>query len=101
MFLTGDAISGTQAVARGFANRAVPAAELDATVLSIAERIALVPTELSADQQARGAPRDGDHGIARSHPGWNRAPGARLLDGGEPGRIAPSSSATAAACAIC
>jgi enoyl-CoA hydratase len=47
MFLTGDAISGTQAVAKGFANRAVPAAELDATVLSIAERIALVPTELS------------------------------------------------------
>jgi len=47
MFLTGDAISGTQAVAKGFANRAVPAGELDATVLSIAERIALVPTELS------------------------------------------------------
>jgi len=47
MFLTGDAISGTQAVAKGFANRAVPAAELDAAVLAVAERIALVPTELS------------------------------------------------------
>ena len=47
MFLTGDAISGTEAVAKGFANRAVPAAELDATVLAVAERIALVPTELS------------------------------------------------------
>jgi enoyl-CoA hydratase len=47
MFLTGDAITGTEAAARGFANRAVPAAELKTTVLGIAERIALVPTELS------------------------------------------------------
>jgi enoyl-CoA hydratase len=47
MFLTGDAITGTEAAARGFANRAVPAAELETTVLGIAERIALVPTELS------------------------------------------------------
>src|SRR6266850_2059286 len=47
MFLTGDAITGTEAAARGFANRAVPAAELETTVVGIAERIALVPTELS------------------------------------------------------
>lgn len=47
MFLTGDAISGTEAAARGFANRAVAAAELEKTVLGVAERIALVPTELS------------------------------------------------------
>ena len=47
MLLTGDAISGTEAAAKGFANRAVPAAELDRTVLAVAERIALVPTELS------------------------------------------------------
>jgi enoyl-CoA hydratase len=47
MFLTGDAITGTEAAARGFANRAVPAAELEPTVLGLAERIALVPTELS------------------------------------------------------
>jgi enoyl-CoA hydratase/carnithine racemase len=47
MFLTGDAITGTEAAARGFANRAVAAAELERTVLGIAERIALVPTELS------------------------------------------------------
>jgi enoyl-CoA hydratase len=47
MFLTGDAISGTEAAAKGFANRAVPAGQLEATVLSVAERIALVPTELS------------------------------------------------------
>jgi enoyl-CoA hydratase len=47
MLLTGDAISGAEAAAKGFANRAMPAAELESTVLAIAERIALVPTELS------------------------------------------------------
>lgn len=47
MFLTGDAISGTEAAAKGFANRAVAAAELENTVLTVAERIALVPTELT------------------------------------------------------
>ena len=47
MFLTGDAISGTEAAAKGFANRAVPAAELEKTVLGVAERVALVPTELT------------------------------------------------------
>ena len=47
MFLTGDAITGTEAAARGFANRAVAAAELERTVLGVAERIALVPTELT------------------------------------------------------
>lgn len=47
MFLTGDAITGTEAAARGFANRAVAAADLERTVLAVAERIALVPTELT------------------------------------------------------
>jgi len=47
MYLTGDAISGTEAAAKGFANRAVPAADLEKTVLTVAERIALVPTELA------------------------------------------------------
>ena len=46
MFLTGDAITGAEAAAKGFANRAFPVAELEDTVLGIAERIALVPTEL-------------------------------------------------------
>src|SRR5262245_24612778 len=47
MLLTGDAITGAEAAAKGFANRAVPAAALEETVLSVAERIGLVPTELS------------------------------------------------------
>lgn len=47
MFLTGDAITGAEAAAKGFANRAFPAADLDDAVLDIAERVALVPTELN------------------------------------------------------
>jgi len=44
--LTGDAMSGADAAAKGFANRAYPPAALDAAVLAIAERVAKIPTEL-------------------------------------------------------
>jgi enoyl-CoA hydratase len=44
--LTGDAMSGREAAACGFANRAYPAAELDRAVLAIAERVAKIPSEL-------------------------------------------------------
>lgn len=46
MMLTGDAISGVEAVEYGFANRAFPAEELDSAVITIAVRIAQVPTDL-------------------------------------------------------
>jgi enoyl-CoA hydratase len=46
MMLTGDSISGVEAVARGWANEAYPADELEERVLEIASRIALVPIEL-------------------------------------------------------
>jgi enoyl-CoA hydratase len=46
LMLTGDAISGAEAARLGFANRAYPAAELEARVLEIAERIAKIPTDL-------------------------------------------------------
>lgn len=46
MMLTGDAISGVQAVEYGFANRAFPAEELDTEVVKIAARIAQVPSDL-------------------------------------------------------
>ena len=46
MFLTGDAISGAEAAAKGFANRAFPAADLETAVLGVAGRVALIPTEL-------------------------------------------------------
>jgi len=46
MMLTGDAISGSEAVRTGFANRAFAADRLDAEVLAIAERIAKIPTDV-------------------------------------------------------
>lgn len=46
MYLTGDAISGAEAAQYGFANRAYPAAELDAEVLKIADRVSMIPTDL-------------------------------------------------------
>jgi enoyl-CoA hydratase len=46
LMLTGDAISGSEAARMGFANRAYPADELDAAVLEIAGRVALVPSDL-------------------------------------------------------
>src|SRR5215469_3817129 len=46
MMLTGDSVSGKQAAESGFANRAVPAADLEATVLAIAERVAKIPPDI-------------------------------------------------------
>jgi enoyl-CoA hydratase len=46
LMLTGDAISGIEAVRMGFANRAFPAATLDDDVLAVASRIASIPTDL-------------------------------------------------------
>ena len=46
--LTGDSMSGTEAVAAGFANRAFPPTELDDEVLAIAGRVAKVPPDLQA-----------------------------------------------------
>jgi enoyl-CoA hydratase len=46
MMVTGDSISGTQAVELGWANRAFPEADLDDEVLRIAKRIALLPPDI-------------------------------------------------------
>jgi enoyl-CoA hydratase len=46
MMLTGDAIDGIEAVRVGFANRAFPAADLEAGVLAMAERVAKIPTDV-------------------------------------------------------
>ena len=45
--LTGDSIDGHEAVRLGFANRAFPAADLEAAVLAMAGRVARVDPELS------------------------------------------------------
>ncbi len=46
--LTGDSMSGVEAVQYGFANRAHPLDELDDAVLAMAERISKVPSDLLA-----------------------------------------------------
>ena len=46
MMVTGDSISGTEAVRLGWANRAVPEAELDDAVVAVAKRIALLPPDI-------------------------------------------------------
>ena len=46
--LTGDSMSGTEAVTAGFANRAFPLDDLDAEVLAVAERVAKIPPDLLA-----------------------------------------------------
>jgi enoyl-CoA hydratase len=46
--LTGDSMTGTDAVDAGFANRAFPEGELDRAVLNIAQRIAKIPPDLLA-----------------------------------------------------
>lgn len=46
MMLTGDTISGIEAANYGFANRAVPLGDLEATVLDMAARVAMVPTDV-------------------------------------------------------
>ena len=46
--LTGDSMTGDEAVEAGFANRAFGAAELDERVLEIAQRVAKVPPDLQA-----------------------------------------------------
>lgn len=46
LMLTGDHMSGEEAVACGFANRHFPAAGLEESVLAIAEKVARTPTDL-------------------------------------------------------
>jgi enoyl-CoA hydratase len=46
MMVTGDSLSGTEAVRLGWANRAFPLEHLDDEVLKVAERIALLPTDI-------------------------------------------------------
>ncbi len=48
MMLTGDAVTGEEAVALGWANRAWPVDELDDRVREVAARIALIPPDIAA-----------------------------------------------------
>ena len=46
LMLTGDSMSGAEAAAFGFANRAYPVEELEARVLDVAGRVAKIPSDL-------------------------------------------------------
>ena len=46
LMLTGDSISGEEAARAGFATRSYPADELEQRVLEIAQRIALIPSDI-------------------------------------------------------
>jgi enoyl-CoA hydratase len=46
MMVTGDSITGVQAVELGWANRAFPEAELDDAVVAVAQRIAKLPSDI-------------------------------------------------------
>jgi enoyl-CoA hydratase len=46
MMITGDSISGVEAVQRGWANHAFPADELEAAVIDVATRVAQMPPEI-------------------------------------------------------
>jgi enoyl-CoA hydratase len=46
MMITGDSISGVEAVQRGWANHAYPADELEAAVIDVAKRVATMPPEI-------------------------------------------------------
>jgi enoyl-CoA hydratase len=47
MMVTGDAITGIEAAQLGWANRAVPADDLEATVLEVASRIVKIPPDVA------------------------------------------------------
>ena len=87
MMVTGDSISGIEAVQEGWANRAFPADQLDDEVLKVAERIASISPEL-VQLNKRVVHRQMDHmGFRSGHPGRHRAVRARHAhegDGGVP-----------------
>ena len=91
MMLTGDSITGVEAVELGWANAAFPADRARRPRCSRSrERIAMRPARAAAAQQARRAPPDGRHGPAHRHPRRHRAVRARHAHEGD----APTSSAT-------
>ena len=65
MMITGESISGVEAVAEGWANRAFPADELEDAVIAMASPDRDHPAGAGAAQQAHRASPDGVHGHAR------------------------------------
>ena len=78
LMLTGDSISGIEAVQYGFANRAFPADKLEEEVAELGAPRGEDSARSAGAQQARGASRDGDHGCARRDSFRHRDSGALL-----------------------
>ena len=88
MMVTGDSISGVEAVALGLGQpRRSPPTSSTTRVLEIAERIATVPPELVQLNKRVVHRQMDDHGPARRHPRRHRAVRARHAHEGD----APSS----------
>ncbi len=78
LMLTGDSISGIEAVRLGFANRAFPAERLEARDPGHGRADRQGGSGTGPAQQAPGAPPDGGHGPARGPARWHRSPRPRL-----------------------
>ncbi len=84
MMITGESISGIEAVNEGWANRAFPVDELDEGVLDDGATDRGGAARARADEQAPRAPTDGRDGHAGRHPRRHRAVRARHAHAGAP-----------------
>ncbi|MFK0118501.1 enoyl-CoA hydratase/isomerase family protein [Streptomyces sp. NPDC090994] len=82
LLLTGDLVDADTAAAYGWINRAVPAAELDAFVDGVAEKVAALSPELIAAAKRLVPPADLTDGLRAEHDAW-----AALVSGDLPARL--------------
>ncbi|MGW0147990.1 enoyl-CoA hydratase/isomerase family protein [Streptomyces sp. NPDC003333] len=82
LLLTGDLVDADTAAAYGWINRAVPAAELDAFVDQVAERIAALSPHVIAAAKRLVPPADLSDGLRAENDAW-----ADLVSGDLPARL--------------
>ncbi|WP_267717296.1 enoyl-CoA hydratase/isomerase family protein [Streptomyces sp. CoH17] len=82
LLLTGDLVDADTAAAYGWINRAVPAAELDAFVEGVAEKIAALSPQLVAATKQLVPPADLTDGLRAENDAW-----AELVSGALPARL--------------
>ncbi|MFE7894988.1 enoyl-CoA hydratase/isomerase family protein [Streptomyces sp. NPDC057412] len=82
LLLTGDLVDADTAAAYGWINRAVPAAELDAFVDQVAERIAALSPHVIAAAKRLVPPEDLSDGLRAENDAW-----ADLVSGDLPARL--------------
>jgi enoyl-CoA hydratase/carnithine racemase len=82
LLLTGDLVDADTAAAYGWINRAVPAAELDAFVDGVAEKIAALSPELIAAAKRLVPPADLTDGLRAENDAW-----AELVSGPLPAQL--------------